>query len=49
MTDAEIDFSDNPELTSEMFENARVRCGLKSEPGKVQLSLQMDRDVLAWF
>lgn len=49
MTDDEIDFSDSPELTPEMFAKAIVRRGLKSRPKKVQLTLRVEEDVLAWF
>ncbi len=49
MTDEEIDFSDIPEVTPEMFARAIVRRGLKSEPAKEQITLRIDSDVLAWF
>lgn len=49
MTDGEIDLSDSPELTPEMFARAIVRRGLKPAPHKAQLTLRLDRDVLEWF
>jgi uncharacterized protein (DUF4415 family) len=48
MTDAEIDFSDIPEVTPEMFAQGRVRRGLKPIP-KRQLTLRLDSDVIEWF
>ena len=49
MTDAEIDFSDSPELTPDRFAQAIVRRGLQPVPSKAQLTLRLDRDVLDWF
>ncbi len=49
MKDEEIDLSDIPELTPEMFAKAIVRRGLKPVPRKVQLTLRVDDDVLQWF
>ncbi len=49
MKDKEIDFSDTPEVSPEMFARAIVRRGLKPVPRKAQLTLRMDSDVLEWF
>ncbi len=49
MTDAEIDFSDCPEITPDMFAKAIVRKGLKPVSNKTQLTLRLDTDVLNWF
>ncbi len=49
MKDKDIDLSDVPELTPELFAKAVVRHGLKSVPRKSQLTLRVDHDVLAWF
>jgi uncharacterized protein (DUF4415 family) len=49
MTDADIDFSDIPPITPEMFARAVVRRGLKPVPRKKQLTLRMDSDVIDWF
>jgi len=49
MTDEDIDVSDIPEITPEMFARAIVRRGLRPEPTKEQVTLRIDSDVLAWF
>lgn len=50
MKDSEIDLSDIPEVTPEMFARGIVRRGLKElTPRKVQLTVRVDRDVLDWF
>ncbi|HMD99824.1 MAG TPA: BrnA antitoxin family protein [Terriglobia bacterium] len=47
--DENIDFSDIPELTPEMFARAVVRRGLKPVLPKQQLTIRVDRDVLEWY
>jgi uncharacterized protein (DUF4415 family) len=49
MKESDIDLSDNPELTPEMFARAIVRKGLKPVTRKAQLTLRLDQDVLDWF
>ncbi len=49
MADDEIDFSDIPELTPEMFANAVWRRGLKPVSKKQQVTLRLDADILDWF
>ncbi len=49
MKDKDIDLSDSPELTPEMFARGIVRQGLKSKPRKVQLCVRLDSDVLSWL
>ncbi|OKH55252.1 hypothetical protein NIES2101_04620 [Calothrix sp. HK-06] len=49
MSDEDIDFSDCPEITPEMFANSVVRRGLKPVTRKVQITLRVDSDVLDWF
>jgi uncharacterized protein (DUF4415 family) len=49
MRETEIDFSDAPEITPEMFAKAVVKHGLKPGPSKKLLTLRVDDDVLAWF
>ena len=49
MRDEDIDFSDNPEWTPEMFAKAVVRIGFKPVPPKAQITLRLDADVLEWF
>jgi uncharacterized protein (DUF4415 family) len=38
-----------PELTPEMFVKAVVKQGLKDKENKMQLTIRVDRDDLAWF
>ena len=49
LTDEQIDLSDCPEITPEMFAKAIVRRGLKPTPKKVQITLRIDNDVVEWF
>ena len=49
LKDEEIDLSDTPEVSPEMFARALVRQGLKPTPRKAQLTLRLDSDVLEWF
>ena len=49
MSDEDIDFSDLPEVSPEMFAKALVRKGLKPVAHKAQLTLRLDAEVLAWF
>ena len=49
MTDDDIDLSDSPEITPEMFAQAVVRRGLSAPPRKVQLTMRIDSDVVIWF
>lgn len=49
LKDADIDLSDTPEITPEMFAKAVVRRGLKPLPSKSQITLRLDSDVLTWF
>jgi uncharacterized protein (DUF4415 family) len=49
MTDEDIDFSDCPEVTPEMFAQGIVRKGLLPKPTKEQITLRIDKDVLEWF
>ncbi len=46
MTDADIDLSDCPEVTPEMFAESVVR---KSINNRAKVTLTIDRDVLEWF
>ena len=47
MTDEEIDFSDCPEITPEMFAKAVLRNGLPVTSTKTQIPI--DSDILEWF
>lgn len=49
MTDEDIDFSDSPEITPEMFAKAIVKRGLEPRAAKQQVTLRIDSDVLEWF
>lgn len=49
MTDEDIDLSDCPEITPELFAKAVVRRGLPSAKNKAQVTLRIDSDVLDWF
>jgi uncharacterized protein (DUF4415 family) len=49
MTDEDIDLSDIPEVTAEMFARGIVRRGLKPVRRKDQLTLRVDSDVVAWY
>ena len=49
MKDEDIDFSDNPEATPEMFARAVVRRNFKVIPRKKQLTLRIDSDVVDWY
>ena len=47
--DEDIDLSDAPEITPEMFAKAVVRRGLQPPPIKQQITIRLDYDVLKWF
>ena len=47
--DKDIDISDIPEVSPDLFAKAIVRNGLKPATGKRQLTLRLDSDVLEWF
>ena len=49
LRDEDLDFSDSPELTPEMFAKAVLRKGLKPVSKKTQVTLRIDDDVLTWF
>jgi uncharacterized protein (DUF4415 family) len=49
MTDEDIDYSDIPPITDEMWAKGVLRKNFKSVQRKSQLTLRLDRDVLDWF
>src|SRR6185503_894917 len=49
MKDEDIDLSDNPEATPEMFARAIIRRNFKVIPRKKQLTLRIDSDVVDWY
>jgi len=49
MKDEDIDYSDIPPITPEMFANAVVRKNFKVIPRKSQVILKIDEDVIEFF
>ena len=49
MKDEDIDFSDIPKITPEMFKNAVVRKGTKTNSMTSQETLAVDSDVIEFF
>ncbi|MCY7276484.1 MAG: BrnA antitoxin family protein [Phormidesmis sp. CAN_BIN44] len=50
MSDEDIDLSDCPEVTPELFAKAIVRRGgLPTGKNKAQVTLRIDSEVLEWF
>ncbi|HAT50913.1 MAG: BrnA antitoxin family protein [Nitrospirae bacterium] len=49
LTDDQIDVSDIPPISPEMFANALVRRGIATPATKRQITLRLDADVLEWF
>lgn len=49
MNDKDIDYSDAPPITPEMFAQAIIRKGLKPVVRKKQITLRIDSDVIDWF
>ncbi len=49
MSDEDIDFSDCPEITPEMFAKAIIRRGLPTTKARDQVTIGIDSDVLEWF
>jgi uncharacterized protein (DUF4415 family) len=47
--DEDIDVTDHPEMTAEMFARAVIRVGFKPVLRKAQITLRLDSDVLQWF
>lgn len=49
MRDEDLDLSDIPKVTPEMFAKGVIRVGLKPVTRKSQVTLRLDQDVLTWF
>jgi uncharacterized protein (DUF4415 family) len=49
LQDEDIDLTDAPEITPEMFAKAVARRGLPPPPSKQQITIRLDYDVLKWF
>jgi uncharacterized protein (DUF4415 family) len=49
LADEDIDLSDSPEITPEMFARAELRQGRKPVTPREKLTLYVDSDLLSWF
>ena len=49
MTDEEIDFTDCPEITDEMWATGVLQKNFKPIPTKSQENLPVDRDIIEYF
>ena len=49
LQDGDIDLTDAPEITPEIFAKAVVRRGLPPPPSKQQITIRLDQDVLWRF
>jgi uncharacterized protein (DUF4415 family) len=49
MTDEEIDYSDIPPITDEIWEKGVLRKGFKPIPRKNQENFPIDRDIIEFF
>ena len=49
MKDEDIDLSEIPEITDEMFARAVVHPGLKVTEPREEMILKIDRDLAAWY
>jgi len=49
MKDEDIDFSDIPPISEEMFKNSIVRKNFKPVPNKNQESIPIDKDIIEFF
>lgn len=49
MEDEDIDFSDIPPITEEMWKNGMLRKGFKPIPRKNQENLPIDKDIIEFF
>lgn len=49
MEEKDLDLSDSPEITPEMFARGVLRRGLRPVPRKSLLTVRLDEDLLAWF
>src|SRR5687768_15624743 len=49
MKDEEIDYSDIPPITEEMFKNALLRKNFKPIPRKNQENFPIDKDIIEYF
>lgn len=49
MKDEDIDLSETPEVTPEMFARGVLRRNFQPIPRKKQLTLRIDSDVVEWY
>ena len=49
MGESDIDLSDIPEVSHEMFSKGIVRHGLNPRTAKRQVTFRLDADVIKWF
>jgi uncharacterized protein (DUF4415 family) len=49
MTDEQIDRSDSPKISRELFATGVRKPGRRALEGKEAISIRVDRDVLEWF
>ena len=49
MNDDDIDFSDNPEVSPEMFDRGVVRKRLNPILSPEKITIRLDKDVLSWL
>jgi uncharacterized protein (DUF4415 family) len=49
MTDDQIDYSDSPKVSRELFSTGRLKPSKRSAEVKEAISIRLDKDVLEWF
>ena len=49
MTDDQIDYSDSPKISHELFRTGVRKSGKRSAEVKEAISIRLDKDVLEWF
>ena len=49
MTDDQIDYSDSPKVSRELFSTGRLKPSKRGAAVKEAISIRLDKDVLEWF
>jgi uncharacterized protein (DUF4415 family) len=49
MTDDQIDYSDSPKISRELFSTGKLKPSTRSTAVKEAISIRLDKDVLEWF
>ena len=49
MTDDQIDYSDSPKISRELFSTGIRKSGRRGAEVKEAISIRLDKDVLEWF